>query len=427
MELWNDYGITSYNMADDAQRLPVDYWVLKNALAYTKPKLVIVDVLRISEDYKYRADLFPIYHAAFDFMPINATKVSAVYDLLPEGERLEFLFPLVRYHSRWSELDQVFRESGTFAPEKGANLDNSYNYDWARVSEIYFPVFIDSDEMYLDDTVGKQYLRKIIELCQAEDIDILLVSLPMIPTEEQQRWINSAQAIADEYDILYLDMKQECTFLNLNTDFHDEYHLNSSRNRKTTQVLGAYIAEQYNLPDYRDDAIAAKWNQDYVEYTNYKVEWMQAQTSLDSYFMLLADKRFDVLIEIYNGKIWKDEKYIHLMENLGVVAEELTDNTELIVVSRGGNRADVVETFRYPGTRVDTGVGQVKLTVDERGAYTVSINGEDQYTVAGDNYADMRIAVFNNATGEMVDYVSFTYNLSEPIEVQQLNTTSVMR
>lgn len=36
MELWNDYGITSYNMADDAQRLPVDYWVLKNALAYTK-------------------------------------------------------------------------------------------------------------------------------------------------------------------------------------------------------------------------------------------------------------------------------------------------------------------------------------------------------------------------------------------------------
>ena len=52
MELWNDYGIVSYNLAGYGSRSASNYWVLKNALEYTTPKLVVVDCCMISLEEK---------------------------------------------------------------------------------------------------------------------------------------------------------------------------------------------------------------------------------------------------------------------------------------------------------------------------------------------------------------------------------------
>ena len=43
MELWKDYGIVSYNLSGHGSRGAVNYWILKNALEYTTPKLVVID------------------------------------------------------------------------------------------------------------------------------------------------------------------------------------------------------------------------------------------------------------------------------------------------------------------------------------------------------------------------------------------------
>ena len=49
MELWDHFGLTSYNMAIRNGRIPTDYWILKNALHYSKPKVVVIDIAYLDE------------------------------------------------------------------------------------------------------------------------------------------------------------------------------------------------------------------------------------------------------------------------------------------------------------------------------------------------------------------------------------------
>ena len=52
MELWNDYGIVSYNMANYSETICTNYWQLISALEHTTPKVVVVDLLALDNDSK---------------------------------------------------------------------------------------------------------------------------------------------------------------------------------------------------------------------------------------------------------------------------------------------------------------------------------------------------------------------------------------
>ena len=43
MELWNDYGIVSYNLAGFGNRIPTTYWTMEDALDRSHPKLIEMD------------------------------------------------------------------------------------------------------------------------------------------------------------------------------------------------------------------------------------------------------------------------------------------------------------------------------------------------------------------------------------------------
>ena len=43
MELWNEFGITSYNLGLPGTTVQTYYWALVNALDYADPELVVVD------------------------------------------------------------------------------------------------------------------------------------------------------------------------------------------------------------------------------------------------------------------------------------------------------------------------------------------------------------------------------------------------
>ncbi len=44
LELWHDYGITSYNLGIASERFPTTYWTMENAIAHKQPKIVVADV-----------------------------------------------------------------------------------------------------------------------------------------------------------------------------------------------------------------------------------------------------------------------------------------------------------------------------------------------------------------------------------------------
>lgn len=66
------------------------------------------------------------------------------------------------------------------------------------------------------------------------------------------------------------------------------YHINSAI--KIKNFLGEYLSSNYSLPDHRGKAAYALWNQQYLEWTNYKTNCQQKRQETPE-----------------NGQEWEDE------------------------------------------------------------------------------------------------------------------------
>ena len=316
MELWNTYGFTSYNMANYGQYLPVDYWVLRNALDHQTPELVVMDTTMIDADNYYYEMFAPQFHEMFDSMPWSRNKFLALKDILPPEKRMEFMWPFSLYHTRWSSVDKTFFSPYSASAEKGAHLDANDLTDSASFTPFDPPVLLPLSSKNNANTVGKQYLFQSIELCKENNIDVLLVSLPSCPDREEQAWQNSIRDVAGQFNVLYHNMYLEQDCINYQTDLIDEGHLNSSGTRKATNALGQFISAHYPLADLRESPVADKWNKDYAEYCAFKIQWMKQQTSLDSYLITLSQEPFFVEITVREESVLNDTVIQHLLENI---------------------------------------------------------------------------------------------------------------
>ena len=115
MELWNDYGITSYNLSGNGNTIPVSYWTLVNALDYQIPKVVVMDIFDTWPGNKF-SPFWGQLHVSLDAFPLSMHKYQTVMDLVDDEDmtdgngtpvydkRWELLFDLAEYHTRWSSL-----------------------------------------------------------------------------------------------------------------------------------------------------------------------------------------------------------------------------------------------------------------------------------------------------------------------------------
>lgn len=426
MELWNDYGIISYNFGGHSNTMAVTYWAMMNALDYTSPNVIVVDCSSLSS-LNITSSNVEYVHYSLDPFPISDTKSAAVKDLLQSDTQLEFLWTYWTYHFRWNELKRSdFKKTDLW--EKGAQ---------SRV-QIGVPNEVkklDRSDKYEEDTIGVEYLRKIIEECKSRNIDVLLTYLPFPASEKKQREANRAYDIAEEYGINYLNFL-DMDVVNYNTDCYDEdSHLNPSGARKVTDYLGQYLQENYNVPDQRENIVYSDWHEVYAAYETSKINMLKEQTTLDTYLMLLADQNYNAVIEINNPDIWKAERYLNLFENLGVNLSALSEETDFVVVQEGGKHADTMDNFRQNGSVAETSIGELSFFVAETGnntadTYGVYLSSKELYTVTTKENsdedeakrADIRISVMDKDTLETVDYVTFSYTVDNQPEQNFLST-----
>jgi len=264
MILWAKYGITSYNMGNPNSTLPQTYWTIRNTININKPKVIVIDIAFIKRDEKTEGVSWG--HEAFDAFPLTYQKLLAVNDLYDSLEdKIDILIPFSRYHSRWSDSeiytsDNIYNLN--YNIEKGAFAQFTTN-----APEDY--KLIDSSSINENNTLGKEYLKKIIELCLEENIEIILVNIPAFDNEEIQEYNNSVQSIADEYDICYMNMP----YLNIvdeETDCADgNDHLNFYGACKVTGYIGQYLVNTYGIEDKRNAQEYNDWNKSYDIYKEY--------------------------------------------------------------------------------------------------------------------------------------------------------------
>lgn len=365
MELWREYGIASYNLAGNAHTLPTTYWVMMNALDYASPELVVVDCFKMESDSKESSMNFA--HQSFDSLPLSKNKVRAICDIYDTAEkRVEYLWNFSLYHARWNSVGP-----DDFEPqaklEKGAFFGNI-------VAEPNTTERVGESNMHQVDSVGADYLRKIIEECQKRGIEVLLTFIPFPATVQDQVTAGYVQKLAEEYDVDYINFLN-MDVVNYETDCNDaNSHLNVSGAGKVTDYLGAYIREHYNIADHQFDEVADQWNEDYGNYLAYKIDRIAGVESLKNCLMMLSDPNISCCVYVSdNSGLWKSDKiYEELFQNI-VGKRELfklreavqKDEAYCLIVDR--EEKSITECIGIEEAVEDTSFGRVAYDSEEGG------------------------------------------------------------
>lgn len=314
MEMWDMYGIASYNWGYSNCTPAENYYLIQDILKYTSPKVVVIDVYGIIEydgfnNGKYRTDRIEQQHVQFDSLPIySLSKARASQDVFDDYDSNEdFIWNFIMYHNRWSELGQSDFDYD-ITTEKGANFLTGLG------TASFTP--IPEDEKTEIDSVCYPYYLKIIEYCEERGIQVLCAYLPFPAEETQQRVANTIGDAVEEYpNCRYVNMLTK-NILNFDTDIcPDNSHLNYSGSLKVTEWLGEYLQNNYALDDYADNTF---WQYDYRDYYLYKIDTLKNQTTLTNYLVQLADDDFHVEAEVYDANLMDSERLMMLFENAGI-------------------------------------------------------------------------------------------------------------
>jgi hypothetical protein len=255
--LWRDYGINSYIRGSAEQYIFQSYYLLEDTLRYETPKVVIFNV----QSLQYPEANNEAYNRmTLEGMEWSKSKIDAILASMKEDEHfLDYVFPILRYHSRWSDLDKN---------------DFTYMFKTKKVSHngYYMRVDVRPAENvptgkplpnYEFDERSWKYLDMMVELCREKGITLLLVKAPSL----YPYWYPEYDAQVVEYAkskgvtyINFLDIQDE-TGIDYTTDTYDMgMHMNLSGAEKLASWLGKYLTETVGLTDRRGESdLSSRW------------------------------------------------------------------------------------------------------------------------------------------------------------------------
>ncbi len=260
MQLWNDYGITSYNMGNDSERLTMTYYNIVNSLDYCHPKVIVVDLNAMTWAGSTRDNTLKD-HNFLDAVPLSLNKAREVKAVFNKDESLEYMIPFTLYHSRWNELTKedfdFWAESSMYGLELHQGIMSLPDPSLEQYEE----------SRYGNVEAEAAVMKQIIDLCEKEDIELVFTYLPSEARGGDQKLREYCSEYLSSQNAVYLDMLH-MDGLEYNRDFYDEVHVNVFGSCKVTDYLGSYLSENYNLTDYRNDngKGVQKWNEDYLKY-----------------------------------------------------------------------------------------------------------------------------------------------------------------
>ena len=255
--LWEGYGIPSYIRGSAQQTVWQSYYLLEETLKYETPQVAVFSVLAMMYD-EPQSEAYNRLH--LDGMRLSPQKLATIGASMTEGEAwITYLVPLLRYHDRWREAGQ---------------LDIEYFWGGRSVSHNGFMVRCDvrpAGDMPVppklpDYRFGENacaYLDKMVALCEANGVELLLVKAPSLYPHWYEQWDEQIVEYAETHGLEYLNLLalSDEIGLDFQTDTYDGgLHLNVCGAEKVSAYLGPFLRDRYALPDRRGDAgLAPVW------------------------------------------------------------------------------------------------------------------------------------------------------------------------
>ena len=415
--LFHSQGITSYDYGIQNQGILLSEAYVKHAIRSKHPAMIVLEGLYLYEpihdlDEALRKWLVPIDFSLEKLDLINRvreTKERFGYDF-EMGPLSSYMFPLLRYHSRWNELGREDFQPDVVMP---------FYHNVARYHGFapLYAIYPDDFSAYYDQVVldeekvaaAKECFGRIAEMCAENGVELLLMKTP------SQWWRQGYRELlaswAEEFGVPYFDMNDRIDEIGINgeKDLADVTHLNVTGAEKATLYLGQYLRENFDLPDHRGDPSYAAWEEDWENYQQDKASfYLSAETDWVSYVQRLQDPNYTIYMSAKD--CLGGEQYAYLtreLENLG-----LTDGLD------GAGRTGYLAV-------IDGGEVVYEHLEDVPLSYEVDINGHhaamasesanngNRSSICFDgteyslNRRGINILVYDNVLEDVVDAVTF--------------------
>ncbi|SCX81878.1 hypothetical protein SAMN05660668_00408 [Pseudobutyrivibrio sp. AR14] len=277
--LWENFGINSYIRGSAQQLIWQSYYLAEETVEREHPDVIVFNVLSM----KYNTPQNEAYNRmTLDGMKWSSSKVDSIKASMTEEESMiEYMFPLLRYHSRWSDL----------------NADD-FKYLFHRDKVTFNGYYMRVDEKPADDNIPKgrpiidyqfgdtayQYLDKLTKLCKDNDIELILVKAPSLFPYWYPQWDKQIEDYAAANDLTYFNFLdyQDSIGLDWDKDTYDGgLHLNLSGAEKLSEYFGQILSNDFNVPDRRGEEDLEKYWDGVIE--RYDAEIQRQTTNLEKY------------------------------------------------------------------------------------------------------------------------------------------------
>ncbi len=268
--MWENYGITSYIRGSAQQLIWQSYYLMEETFRYETPKVMVFNVLSMKYDTpespKEKNQREAYNRMTLDGMRWSKSKWNSILASMSKEERenkdqtiASYMFPLLRYHDRWSQLT---REDFRYWFKKDTVSDNGYLMQ-TGVKPLGSPHVERPLANYDFGENSWYYLDKMVQLCESKGTQLVLIKAPALSPVWWPQWDEQIEAYATEHNLLYINMLdyQEEIGIDWQTDTYDTgLHLNVYGAEKAANWFGKVLQEQCGVPDRRDDAtISALW------------------------------------------------------------------------------------------------------------------------------------------------------------------------
>ena len=250
VKMWEEYGITSYIRGSSEQLIWQSYYLLEDTLKHETPKVVVLSMLAMSEaDAKSEA----YNRMTLDGMRWSKSKWNSIKESMIEKETMgSYIFPLLRYHSRWSELSS---EDFRYMWKTPSVTTNGYLMQKGVRPVKTIPKAAPLANYTFSDR-NMEYLDKIYSLCKDNGINLVLMKAPSVYPHWYDEWDKQVSDYAYEHGILYLNTISEAGNIGIDytTDTFDYgQHLNVEGAEKLSLYLGEQLVKNFRLTDHRQD------------------------------------------------------------------------------------------------------------------------------------------------------------------------------
>ena len=251
------YGFTSYPYATESITADGVMLTLKEVLRTQTPQLVMIEL----NPYLYSHDKNEKHEGhirkLLDNVPLNGNKIEYINEHVANEDKMEYLFPLIKYHGLWTEYPKEGRRMVSSIKQRIRGT--SYLKGFRTTTTIAKPEYpIYNDKLAAENGTKplnanlEAKLKNLMDYCKSQNVNVVFFRTPHLVyknTYDRVKRANRAAEIISSYgyDCINLERDIDKFGIDSKTDFYNYDHMNVYGAVKATTYLGELITRKYGV------------------------------------------------------------------------------------------------------------------------------------------------------------------------------------